>query len=180
MRRFYEGKMPVLPGKETTFTYAHVDDVAEGHILAAEKGKIGESYILAGPAIPLDEMFSFWAHISGRPAPLLNVNSSLVKPFAPVLGSLSAVLPLSEMYSEESINMLGATYMARSDKARAKLGWRTRSLQEGMTETFAWIAQTSKAAPPAAARNQKIALVALAAAFVLLLWWLLGRRDEEE
>jgi len=52
MRTFYIG-VPVLAGPDTAFTYAHVDDIAEGHILAAEKGRIGESYVLAGPAVPL-------------------------------------------------------------------------------------------------------------------------------
>ena len=52
MRMFYRG-LAVLPGSDLTVTYAHVEDIAEGHLLAAEKGKVGESYILTGPAIPL-------------------------------------------------------------------------------------------------------------------------------
>lgn len=46
MRWFYRG-LPVLAGPHTTVTYAHVEDVAEGIILAAERGAIGESYVLA-------------------------------------------------------------------------------------------------------------------------------------
>ena len=41
-----------------------VDDVAEGHILAAEKGRVGESYILAGPAVPLGEMAVAYTHLT--------------------------------------------------------------------------------------------------------------------
>ena len=53
MARFYfdELPFPLLPGPHTKFAYTHVDDVVAGHLLAWEKGKIGESYILAGTAV---------------------------------------------------------------------------------------------------------------------------------
>jgi dihydroflavonol-4-reductase len=179
MRLFYQG-LPVVPGSDTTLTYAHVADIAEGHLLAAEKGKIGESYILAGPAIPLGEMFDFWAHLTGKRAPSSHIPSSVLRPFAPLMGAVESALPLPSTFSREAIVSLGASYIARSDKARTKLGWQTRPLQTGMLETFAWIADTEEAkmktaVPPT--REQKIAKLALTAAFGLFLAWLLyGRR----
>lgn len=181
MRLFYRG-LPVVPGPELTVTYAHVEDVAEGHILAAEKGKIGESYILAGPAIPLGEMVDFWAHLTGKQAPSLRIPSSLLRPFAPVMGALETMIPLPPTFSREAVASLGATYIARSDKARAELGWQTRPLQTGMLETFEWIADTEAAQVKTAVsptREQKIAKLALSLAFALLLAWLLyGRRRQ--
>lgn len=179
MRLFYRG-LPAVPGPDLTFTYAHVDDVAEGHILAAEKGKIGESYILAGPAIPLGEMVDFWAHLTGKRAPGLRIPSEFLRPFAPLMGALESIVPLPPIFSREAIASLGATYMARSDKARAQLGWQTRPLQTGMLETFDWIAATEAERVETAVaptREQKIAKLALTAAFGLFLAWLLfGRR----
>lgn len=179
MRLFYQG-VPAVAGSDTTLTYAHVEDVAEGHILAAQKGKIGESYILAGPAIPLGEMVDFWAHLTGKRTPALRIPASLLRPFAPLMGVLETFLPLPSLLSREAVASLGATYMARSDKARAKLGWQTRPLQTGMLETFAWIADTeAKRAATAVprTREQQIAKLALSAAFTLFLAWLLyGRR----
>lgn len=179
MRLFYRGA-PAVPGSDTTLAYAHVADVAEGHLLAAEKGKIGESYILAGPAIPLGEMVDFWAHLTGKRAPSLRIPGPLLRPFAPVIGALESIIPLPPMFSREAVVSLGATYIARSDKARTELGWQTRPLQTGMLETFDWIAETEAAkvetaVPPT--REQKIAKLALSAAFTLSLAWLLyGRR----
>jgi dihydroflavonol-4-reductase len=144
MRLFYRG-MPFLPGPETTLTYAHVEDIAEGHILAAEKGEIGESYILAGPAIPLGEMFEFWGYLTGKRAPHLYLPASLVRPTAPLMGAMASVISLPAVFSQEATEVLGATYMARADKARSELGWQTRPLQTGMLETFAWIAETESA-----------------------------------
>ncbi|MBE2223289.1 MAG: SDR family NAD(P)-dependent oxidoreductase [Anaerolineae bacterium] len=177
MREFYRG-MPMLPGPNMTLTYAHVEDIAEGHLLAAEKGKPGESYILAGPAIPLGEMIDFWGHLTGKSTPLLRVPAKFVKPFAPVVGVLSQTLPLPDVYSEDAVNILDATYIARSDKARAELGWQTRPLQTGMLETFAWIKETEIDREPENNREKQLAGVALLAASALLILWLVGRRKK--
>jgi dihydroflavonol-4-reductase len=175
MRLFYRG-LPILTGPETTLTYAHVDDIAEGHILAAEKGQIGESYILAGPAIPLGEMFEFWGYLTGKRSPQLYVPASLVRPTAPLMGAIASIASLPDILSQEATEILGATYMARSDKARAELGWQTRPLQTGMLETFAWIAETEAARQVDKEMEKQLAGVALLAAVILLLLWLLGRR----
>jgi dihydroflavonol-4-reductase len=175
MRLFYRG-LPFLPGPETTLTYAHVEDIAEGHILAAEKGEIGESYILAGPAIPLGEMFEFWGYLTGKRAPHLYVPASWVRPTAPLMGAMASVISLPAVFSQEATEVLGATYMARADKARSELGWQTRPLQTGMLETFAWIAETESVRQVDNEIEKQVAGVALLAAVVLLLLWLLGRR----
>jgi dihydroflavonol-4-reductase len=161
-----------------TITYAHVEDIAEGHLLAAEKGRPGESYILAGPAIPLGEMIDFWGHLTGKSTPLLRIPASLVKPFAPLVGILSKTLPLPEVYSEDAVNILDATYIARADKARAELGWQTRPLQTGMLETFEWIRETETAQETESNREKQLAVVAILAAIALLILWLIGRRKK--
>jgi len=178
MRLFYKG-IPAVPGPTTTITYTHVEDVAEGHILAAEKGRIGESYILAGPAVPLGEMADFWSHLTGKSAPPIRLPADLLRPFAPLMGMVNTFLPLSPVFSQEIVGTLGTTYMARSDKARVELGWNTRPLQTGMVETFNWITQTEAQKQPTALqdREKQIARLALTAAFFLFLSWLLfGRR----
>lgn len=177
MRLFYQG-FPILPGPETTITYAHVADIAEGHILAAEKGTLGESYILAGPAVPLGEMFDFWAYLTGRPAPSLRIPASMVRPSAPLAGLAHNLLPLPAVFSAEATNSVGATYMARADKARAVLGWKPRPLQAGMEETLDWVAQTTPVRPHHIPSNteQRLANLAFVAAGVLFIYWLLGRR----
>ncbi|MBK8985465.1 MAG: NAD-dependent epimerase/dehydratase family protein [Chloroflexi bacterium] len=175
MQLFYRG-LPALPGPETMFTFAHVEDIAEGHLLALEKGQIGESYILAGPAIPLGEMMDFWGHLTGKSAPLLRIPAQMVRPFAPIMGAANALLPLPSSFSQEATRSLGATYIARSDKARAQLGWQTRPLQTGMLETFQWIEAQETAAGSAPSRERQLAGLAVLAAAGLFLLWLLGRR----
>jgi dihydroflavonol-4-reductase len=178
MHLYYKG-LPAVPGPSTTITYAHVEDVAEGHILAAEKGRIGESYILAGPAVPLGEMMDFWARLTGRSSPALRIPAQLLRPLAPLIGTVNSFVSLPSVFSEEMVGMVGTTEMARSDKARQELGWRTRPLQTGMLETFAWMADQDarEVVLESRAMERRIARWALSTAFFLLLSWLLfGRR----
>ncbi|MBP6015633.1 MAG: NAD-dependent epimerase/dehydratase family protein [Candidatus Promineofilum sp.] len=175
MRLFYRGLLPVLPGPETIITYAYVDDVAEGHILAAEKGRLGQSYILAGPAIPLSEMVDFWAQLTGKARPVARIPARYARGLAPVAGRAQSIFSLHEAFSGALFRTLGATYAGRSDKARAELGWRPRPIQTGMLETFEWIAATE---PDAAdGREKQVAGFILIAALALLVGWLLNRRQ---
>lgn len=136
MRRFYRGSLPVIPAPETTFTYTYVKDVVRGAILAAEKGRIGESYCLTGPAVPLGELIEFWAQLTGRRAPSISMSAR----------SLRAMPLLVDTVIDETLrDMLGGTYMASSDKARRELGWSTQPMQPTTLETFEWIAATEPA-----------------------------------
>ncbi|MGD2076764.1 MAG: NAD-dependent epimerase/dehydratase family protein, partial [Chloroflexota bacterium] len=175
---FWQGTLPAVFGPEFVHTYAHVDDVARGHILAAEKGRVGESYIITGPAVPLGEIVDFWRMITGRPGPRVSIPARLVQPFRPAIGAMGNTLPLPEMYSEEAADLLSCSYMARADKAKAELGWRPRSLQEGMSQTFRWIEQNVPPRPPVLPQKERriagLALLLAAAVFIL---WLLGRRE---
>lgn len=176
MRMFYRG-MPTLIGPDTVLTYAHVEDIAEGHILAAEKGDTGESYILAGPAIPLGEMIDFWGHLLGKRSPAIRVSGRYLRPFAPLMDFFYNLIPNTPaLFSGEAVGSLGVTYMARSDKARNELGWKTRPLQTGMLETFKWIAETEPEPSPVQSKEKQLALLALITATVIFLFWLLGRR----
>jgi nucleoside-diphosphate-sugar epimerase len=180
MRLFYRG-FPAIMGPDTVLTFTHVDDIAEGHILAAEKGRTGESYILTGPAIPVGEIIDFWAQLTGRPAPSLRIPSSLIRATAPLADMASPFTDLDAAFSSEGASMVGTTYMARSDKAREELGWQTRPLQTGMLETFEWIAATEdeRKTKVVRRREEQIARLAMFSAVLLFIVWLISRRRKK-
>ncbi len=62
---FLKGKMPAYV--DTGLTIVDVDDVAEGHLLAMEKGKVGERYILGGENLSLKQVLDILADVSGLP-----------------------------------------------------------------------------------------------------------------
>lgn len=139
MKLHMRGRLPILPGKETTFSHVYVDDVAEGHILAAEKGRIGESYLLTGTALSFSEFVKLWAKVSGRPAPVLEVPSALLRIWWSLFALLERIFPMPALLSGEAVRVLGATWIASSDKALRELGYCPRPVEEGLKLTFDWL-----------------------------------------
>ena len=168
MEAWYRGLFPVFPGPETIYTYAHIADIVAGHILAAENGKPGESYVLAGPALSLKEIAELWARLSGKPAPLAYLPARWLHPLAPLALAFRDWLPgWPELLSADAIRTMGATYLARADKARRELGWEPRPVEAGMKDALDWIAQKVQDQPLLTARQKKIGGLALLAALLL-------------
>ena len=130
---FLKGQLPAVPD-QTGFCWAHVDDIVQGHILAMECGRIGETYIIAGEPHSTVEAFKLAGQITGKPAPktishkIFQVMSKLVKPF-------DGLLPPT--YTSEGLRVIaGVTYMGDNSKARRELGYNPRPYGEGWGETL--------------------------------------------
>jgi nucleoside-diphosphate-sugar epimerase len=63
---YLQGELPIVPAR-TAFSWVYVDDIARGHILAMEKGVVGESYMLAGPNHTFVEVLHVAEMITGVP-----------------------------------------------------------------------------------------------------------------
>jgi nucleoside-diphosphate-sugar epimerase len=138
-KQYLQGRLPMLPAT-TAFCWAHVDDVARGHILAMEKGVPGESYILAGPPHTFVEAFELAEKITGVKAPRLRVNPAMLKLMSKFMGVIGAVVPLPETYTAESLRVAaGVTYLASNEKAKQELGYKVRPLEEGLQETLVYM-----------------------------------------
>ena len=131
LRRYAQRRLPVMIGAETAFSWAHADDVAEGHWLAATLGRPGETYFLAGPALSYREFFSAAERATGLPAPRLWLPGGLAGTLAKWLRRVRPGL------AEVLRRFSGLTYLARSDKAQHELGWHARPLEAGLAETVA-------------------------------------------
>lgn len=130
---FLKGQLPMLPD-QTGFCWAHVGDIAQGHILAMEKGRVGESYIIAGEPYKISDAFKLASQMTGKRAPrvvphqMLGLMSILVKPF-------DGIMPPA--YTSEGLRInAGVTYLGDNRKARQELGYNPRSLREGLEETL--------------------------------------------
>lgn len=178
MEWFYRGWFPIFPAPEMALQFAYIDDIVEGHILAAERGQPGESYILAGPPATMRQMVALWAKITGRPAPLLYAPPALVKRSAPLLGLLGRFFDLPTLLSAESARISGSTYLASAEKARRALGWNPRPIEEGMRQTFAELGKTVDAPAPEAIerRFQTGKILAAMAAGILVMQVMRGKR----
>lgn len=129
-------KLPMLPTK-AAYCWAHVDDTAQGHILAMERGRPGESYIIGGPPHTLIEVFALAERITGIPAPRIHPTPGMMRMMSNVMGPLGKIVPLPENLSAERLRvMAGVTYLGSSAKAQHELGFAARPLEEGLRETL--------------------------------------------
>jgi nucleoside-diphosphate-sugar epimerase len=125
-------RLPFVPAG-TAYCWGHVDDTAHAHIEAMERGRVGESYIIAGPAHSLREAVGVAARASGRPAPLGALPPALLRGLARVMDAVPAIVPLPESLSGETLRVVaGVTYLGSSAKAARVLGFAPRPLDEGM------------------------------------------------
>jgi dihydroflavonol-4-reductase len=130
------GKLKLKMFPETGFNLVHVDDVAQGILLAHDEGQVGESYVLGGEITTMGDLVDRVAAIEGRKAPKRSLPAAVVKlsaPAGPMLGKLMGFPPnFKELISASN----KVTYWAKDDKARQRLGYRPRSLEVGLRETL--------------------------------------------
>ncbi len=139
MSAYQRGLLPIFPGPDSMLTFAHVEDIARGHLLAAEKGRPGQSYILAGPALSFRQFIALCAQASGKALPWVYVPSRWIKPLLPLSQLLSRLPSWPEILSPDAIRVLDVTYIASAEKASRELGWQPRPLAERLRENFGWL-----------------------------------------
>lgn len=131
------GRMPAYV--DTGLNLVHVDDVAAGHLLAFERGAVGERYILGGRNMSLQEIFIEIAAITGRPPPGLRLPHNLVLPIAYISEAWARVTNRGEPRVTVDGVRLSRKYMFfSSDKARRELGFNTRPVAEALADAIEW------------------------------------------
>jgi nucleoside-diphosphate-sugar epimerase len=129
-------RLPLAP--PARLNWAHVDDVARGHVLAMEKGRVGESYHLAGPAHTVAEALAIRERVAGMPVPRMAPSAATIRALLRIVRAVARVVTLPQSYSPEAMRgVAGTTYLGSNEKARRELGWEPRPLEQGFRETFA-------------------------------------------
>ena len=135
-RQYLRRKLPAIPAR-TDFSWAHVDDIARGHILAMEAGTPGASYIIAGSQHTLVDALNIAEGITGVPAPRFHIPPAAMKGIAMMMSVLERAMPVPPNYSAEYLRVgAGTTYIGDNTKARRELGYAPRPLEEGLRETL--------------------------------------------
>jgi nucleoside-diphosphate-sugar epimerase len=134
--QYLQRTLPLVP-KRTAYCWAHVDDVARGHILAMEQGRAGESYIIAGDRSTFADALSLAQRVTGVPAPRLQASPGVLKATAAVMSVVEKLVPVPENYTAEYLRInAGVTYLGDNAKARCELGYDPRPLSEGLPPTL--------------------------------------------
>ncbi len=134
--RLYFGRIPLMPGKRSGLCWTHVDDVVAGHLLALEKGRVGESYILAGQPMTYPEALKIWQTLTGVSASRLWLPDWLVSATARLMRGLERWGVRIPPGSEAVRTLANYTFYGSSEKARRELGWTPRPITETFADVF--------------------------------------------
>jgi len=134
------GRMPAYVN--TGLNIVHVDDVAAGHLLAFNRGSIGESYILGGENRTLQSILQTIAEITGRPPPRIRLPHGLVTPIAYLAEGVARVFGGREpMVTVDAVRMSRKLMYFSSEKARRDLGYAPRPAIEGLRDEIEWFCE---------------------------------------
>ncbi|HTX23729.1 MAG TPA: hopanoid-associated sugar epimerase [Steroidobacteraceae bacterium] len=126
---------------DTGLNVVHVDDVAAGHLLALERGRSGERYILGGENLPLRDILACVAGLVGRNAPRIRLPHGLVMPIAYVAEAYARVTGRPTRITVEGVRMARKRMFFSSAKAASELGYRWRPAREAIADAVRWFAE---------------------------------------
>jgi dihydroflavonol-4-reductase len=130
------GRMPAYV--DTGLNVVHVDDVAEGHLQAFERGRIGERYILGGQNMPLKDILFEVAKRTGQKPPRVALPHGAVMPiafFSEIWARLFGGEPLATL---DGVRMARKKMFFSSAKAEFELGYTARPADQAISDAIAW------------------------------------------
>jgi dihydroflavonol-4-reductase len=133
------GRIPAFVN--TGLNIVHVDDVAEGHVLALEKGRVGQRYVLGGDNLTLAAILAVIAKAAGRRAPTVRLPRAVVWPMAVAAELLARFTGVEPLVTCDGLRMSRACMYFRSDKAERELGYRHRPAEAALIEAATWALQ---------------------------------------
>src|SRR5262249_55934836 len=130
------GRMPGFA--DPALNFVHVEDVAQGHLAAFERGRIGELYILGGQNASLAEMLGAIARIVGRRPPRLRIPRAPLYPLAWLAEAVARHTRPEPFVTLDRLRLAEDPLGFSSAQAERELGYRARPYGEGLAEAIAW------------------------------------------
>jgi dihydroflavonol-4-reductase len=136
------GRMPAYV--DTGLNIVHVDDVANGHLLAYEHGTPGERYILGGQDMTLQQILRAIAALVGRKAPNIRLPYGVVLPMAYIAEGWAKVTGRSGRLTLESVRMSRKHMFFSSEKAMRELGYTYRAPVLAFEDAIRWFRESGR------------------------------------
>jgi dihydroflavonol-4-reductase len=131
-----KGRMPGYV--DTGLNIVHVDDVAAGQLLAAERGVVGERYILGGENMSLAAILGEVAAVTGRRPPMFKIPYAVVLPVAAGAELMARVTGREPFTTLDGVRMSRKKMYFSSTKAMRDLGYTPRPAREAIADAVAW------------------------------------------
>ena len=139
---FVKGKISAYI--DGAYDFVDVRDVVIGHILACEKGRKGEGYILSGERITVRELFLMLEEVTGVKAPSFKIPlwlTRIITAFTPLYYTLTNTKPRLTNYSIQTLN---SNSLISCEKARYELGYSPRPIIETIKDSIQWFKETGR------------------------------------
>ena len=131
------GRMPAY--LDTGLNVAHVDDVAMGHVLALERGVVGEAYILGGEDLGMPDLLAMIDAVMGRPtARRVRLPNAALYPLALGMEAAARAFGIEPLVTREMLAMAKKRMYFSSAKAERELGYTARPAREAFADAIAW------------------------------------------
>jgi dihydroflavonol-4-reductase len=131
------GRMPAFV--DTGLNLVHVDDVARGHVLAHDKGVIGERYVLGAENLTLQQILTrIAAHVNRKP-PTMQIPNAAIMPIAYAAEFFARVFNTGEPFvTVDGLKLARKRMFFSSAKAARDLGYTARSVDEALADAITW------------------------------------------
>ena len=133
---FLNGRMPGYV--ETGLNFVPVEDCARGHLLAAERGHVGERYILGGRNLTLKEMLDMLSSVSGHPAPRWKIPYAVAYAAGCVDSGVSRMLGREPQIPLEGVRMARHKMFVDSSRAEREIGFAPGPIGAALERAVTW------------------------------------------
>jgi dihydroflavonol-4-reductase len=140
------GRMPAYV--DTGLNIVHVDDVAEGHLLAYERGRTGDRYILGSENLFLADILKEVALLAGRRPPVIRLPHAAVTPIAYVCEAWARLTNQEPMVCSDGVRLARKRMFFSSAKAVEELGYRPRPAREALRDAVAYFSERQEERRP--------------------------------
>lgn len=137
------GRLPALLGRpERRWNYVNVEDVARGVALALEKAQPGSRYVLGGENVTQERFYELVGLLTGAKVPSMRMPDSVAKASGAMMKGWARLTGGTPKLTPDLVEVYRHDWAYRSARAEAELGYRWRPLEQGLTETVAWLKET--------------------------------------
>lgn len=143
IRLYMQGTWRIMPGDGTkTGSYVYIDDVVNGHVLAMQKGRSGERYILSGVNASYNEFFAMLAETTGKKLKLFNLPVWAMMFAGRLMVLRTKITGKPPLLTPKWIRKYLYDWSLSCVKAQKELGYTYMPLEEGLRKTVSWLKET--------------------------------------
>lgn len=143
--QYDRGLLPILLNQGINIgNYVLVDDLVQGHILAMERGRIGERYILGGENVSLKHFFEIVDEVSGKKHFQINLPPQAARAYGTIQKFTAEKFHIYPQITIGWVETFLQNWAFSSAKAEQELGYKFTPFKEGIRQTYEWLLQERK------------------------------------